>query len=167
MSRAAVLALLGLSAGVAMADMNSTKPGITRPRPAGQTQPTYSIVAGLDGEIFPVFANYASLRPVAQRTWGIVTVKVTNSGDETLHQRVAVQVRGWSDEEIQIVDVPEGESRTLKFAPSFYSRLYENREIVAATASVTVTDQTGAVVYASTSPVHLRSADDMYWGQSF
>jgi hypothetical protein len=145
-----------------------TSKGDPKPAIKGRsTEPTYSITAGLDGEIFPVFANYASLRRPRQRQWGIVSVKVTNSTDAVLKGRLAVQVPGWSDQEIQLVEVSAGASRIYLFAPSFLPRLYENKEIVAATAMVMATDAAGRLTFSDTVPVRLRSADDMYWGADF
>ena len=69
---------------------------------AAQSATFYKIQAGIEGEIFPVFANYASLLSQEQRSFGIVSVTITNSGKESLRQRVAVSVVGWSDEEIQL-----------------------------------------------------------------
>lgn len=137
------------------------------PMKARTTEPTYAISAGLDGEIFPVFANYASLRRLRQRQWGIVSVKVTNSTASPLRNRVTVQVPGWSDQEIQLIELGAGESHTYLFAPSFLQRLYQNKEIRAATALVTATDMAGRVIFRETIPVRLRSADDMYWGPDF
>lgn len=130
-------------------------------------QPTYSVIAGLDGEIFPVFANYASMRQPNQREWGVVSVRIVNSSDKPLHNRVSVQIPGWSDQEIQTVELAAGESRTFAFAPTFSDRLFRNREILAATAAVSVTDSAGKVVYQTTAPVRLRSSNDIYWGPNF
>src|SRR5947209_7596489 len=77
------------------------------------------------------------------------------------------KIAGWSDDEIQTVEVPAGQSRTFKFAPSFLPRLYHNHEISAATARVEVSDSTGRSTYEGTIPVRLRSVDDMYWGTNF
>ena len=40
---------------------------------------TYELTAGLDGEIFPAFANYASLRRQSDRRWGTFAVRVDNN----------------------------------------------------------------------------------------
>jgi hypothetical protein len=135
--------------------------------PGRKTQPTYQIGAGLDGEIYPVFANYASLRKVHQRSWGTIVVKIVNSTAEPIRNRINVQVPGWSDQEIQLAELGAGESRTFFFAPTFLRRFYLNREIVAATAAVSVTDPSGAIVYRETLPIRLRSVDDLYWGRDF
>ena len=161
-----MLTALPASAG-AIGGLDTTKGDPKLPIKTRTTEPTYSISAGLDGEIFPVFANYASLRRPQQRQWGIVSVKVTNSTDAVLRGRVAAQVPGWSDQEIQLVELGAGESRIYLFAPSFLPRLYENKEIVAATALVTATDAAGRPMFRETVPVRLRSADDMYWGPEF
>jgi hypothetical protein len=137
-----------------------------KPKPRG-TRPMYQVAAGLDGDIFPVFANYASLQSPRDRQVGTVTVTVANASDSLLRQRIAVQVPGWSDQEIQIVEVGAGQVRKLQFAPSFLPRLYRNREITAATARVTVTDTGGNLVWTTTVPVRMRSAEDMYWGANF
>lgn len=138
--------------------------------PAVESQhavPTYSIQAGLKGEIFPVFANYASLQRPNQRRWGTVSVTIRNSSDKPLRNRITVQVPGWSDQEIQIAETPAGDARTYQFAPSFLPRLYRNREITAATAVVRINAIGGEELYAATIPVRLRSAQDMYWGPDF
>jgi hypothetical protein len=128
---------------------------------------SYSVQAGLDGEIYPVFANYASLQRQNERSFGAVAVTIINPTLETVRQRVSVQVPGWSDREIQFVEVEPHRRRTLMFAPSFLPRFYENREIVAATAEVSVSDTRGGSLYESTVPVRLRSGEDMYWGPDF
>jgi hypothetical protein len=128
--------------------------------------PTYEVKAGLDGEIFPVFANYASLQQPEQRHWATVTVKVRNSGSDPLRNRIAVEVPGWSDREIQVAEIAAGEMHTYQFAPSFLPRLYHNHEITAATAVVTVSGG-GQELYSTTVPVRLRSVEDMYWGHDF
>ena len=130
-------------------------------------QPTYKVEAGLDGEIYPVFANYASLQAQNQRTFGMIAVTISNHSDGLLHQRVEVKVPGWSDAEIQVAELGAGAVRTLLFAPTFLPRFYKNHEIVAATAQVSVSDLNGRSVYETTIPVHLRSSEDIYWGHSF
>lgn len=137
------------------------------PKSDRQPQPVYKIEAGIDGEIYPVFANYASLMGQNQRSFGVVALTITNPGSSDLRRRVAVVVPGWSDEEIQMIDVAAGARRTFLFAPSFLSRFYHNREIIAATVRVSVTDLAGHSDYESTAPVRLRSSQDMYWGNGF
>src|SRR5215471_16676185 len=58
--------------------------------PPARPEPSYKIQAGMDGEIYPVFANYASLQKQNERTFGAVSVTVSNPGDSSLRQRVAV-----------------------------------------------------------------------------
>ena len=139
----------------------------SRPTPRARPVPTYNVQAGLDGEIFPVFANYASLQRPGERRWATVSVTIRNSSDKPLRNRITVEVPGWSDQEIQIADVPAGAVRTYYFAPTFLPRLYRNREIAAATVRVRVTGMGGEELYSSTVPVRLRSAQDMYWGPDF
>lgn len=141
---------------------------IVRPSAAmTRIEPTYSISAGLNGDIYPFFANFASLQKPEDRKWAVVAVTITNSTDAPLRERVAVRIPGWSDQEIQIVEMAAGEVRTLKFAPTFLPRFYQNKEIAAATAAVEISDMGGDTVYANTAPVHLRSVDDIYWGDKF
>lgn len=102
-----------------------------------------------------------------QREWGTVAVTITNSTDAPLRNRVAVRISGWSDQEIQIVEMAAGQVRTVKFAPTFLPRLYQNHEISAATAMVEISDMGGRTIYQTTMPVRLRSVDDMYWGTKF
>jgi hypothetical protein len=137
------------------------------PKQPAHPEPTYKIIASMDGEIYPVFANYASLQKQNERSLGVLSVTVSNKSEAALRQRVAVKVLGWSDQEIQIVELPAGTSRTYLFAPTFLPRFYENHEIVAATAEVSVSEMSGSSVYQSTVPVHIRSAEDIYWGDGF
>jgi hypothetical protein len=130
-------------------------------------EPTYKIAVGLNGEVFPVFANAGSFQDPSEREWPAVAVTVVNSSGQELRQRIAVRLPGWSDEEIQLAEVGPGQVKTYKFAPTFYGKLYRNDEITAATTSVTITDMSGKVVYSRTAPVRLRSADDMFWGEDF
>ena len=130
-------------------------------------QPAYSIEVGLDGEIFPVFANYAALQPREKRTWGMIAVTVHNSGESALRNRVMVQVPGWSDQEVQFAEVPAQQDQTLLFAPAFLPRLFQNHEIAAATVMVRISEATGRNLFEETVPVRLRSVDDMYWGERF
>ena len=130
-------------------------------------QPAYSIEAGLDGEIFPVFANYAALQPREKRTWGTIAVVIHNASEPVLRNRVTVQVPGWSDQEVQFAEVPAGQQQTLLFAPAFLPRLFQNHEIAAATVMVRVSDTSGRNLFEQTAPVRLRSVDDMYWGERF
>jgi hypothetical protein len=135
--------------------------------PSSVAPAAYQVQAGLDGEIYPAFASYASLQKQNDRRFGVVAVTISNSAASALRQRIAVQVPGWSDREIQIAEVAPGSAKTLTFAPSFLPRFYQNHEIVAATAQVSVTDMQGGSVYETTVPVRLRSCEDMYWGQGF
>jgi hypothetical protein len=127
----------------------------------------FQIQAGLDGEIYPAFANFASLQKQNDRSFGVVTVNLSNPGSEALRQRVSVEISGWSDRETQVAELAGGGNQTLVFAPSFLPRFYQNREIVAATARVAVADMDGHSVYETTVPVRLRSAEDIYWGPDF
>ncbi len=163
----ACTALLLLCVSSAMAgESDADKPGI-HPPVQRQPGPTYKIEAGIDGEIYPVFANYASLVGQNDRTFGVVAIAISNPGTTPLHQRVSVRVSGWSDEEIQMLDLGAGARRTLLFAPAFLPRFYKNREIVAATVHISVTNLSGRTVYETTAPVRLRSSEDMFWGRSF
>lgn len=143
-------------------DLRPAAPAVIRP-----TSATYSIEVGLEGEVYPVFANYASLQKPSARQWGTVAVTVSNSSDQPLRARITVEVPGWSDQEIQVAEMAAGAKRTYLFAPSFLPRFYRNSEIKAATALVTATDMGGNVVFQQTSPVRLRAVEDMYWGVDF
>lgn len=162
-------ALLGLllSTG-AFAGGDFDKPEVARTLRAPRSpEPTFKIASGIDGDVFPAFANYASLQSPEQRKWGVVSVKVSNSTDSEQRYRIAVRVPGWSDQEVQVVVVPAGAARNYLFAPSFLPRLYQNREITAATAQVKITDIAGNPVYSSTAPVRMRAVEDMFWGKGF
>ena len=162
-------ALFGLLlSGSAVAGGDFDKPDVTRPvRSVRNPEPTFKIESGIDGDVFPAFANYASLQSPDQRKWGVVSVNISNSTDTDQRYRIAVKVVGWSDQEVQMVNVPAGAVRTFIFAPSFLPRLYRNREIVPATAQIQIGDASGKSVYSSTVPVRLRAVEDMFWGQGF
>lgn len=150
-------------AGDAGADRGDLRP----PAPVRQILPSYKIQAGIDGEIYPVFANYASLQRQGDRTFGVVSVTLSNTSADPMSRRVSVRIPGWSDEEIQTVEIAPGVTQTMVFAPAFLPRLYQNHEITAATAQVTITDTASNSSYETTVPVRLRSAEDMFWGNGF
>jgi len=131
------------------------------------TEPVFKIASGIDGDVFPAFANYASLQSPDQRKWGVVTVKISNSTDTQQRYRIAVRIPGWSDQEVQVVSLVAGAVKNFIFAPSFFPRLFENREIAAATAQVNITDLAGNTVYSATVPVRVRAVEDMFWGKGF
>ncbi len=160
------LSLLGTTVAETGAEATKTEPRTTSPAER-QPEPVYSVTAGLDGEIFPVFANFASLRSADQRKWGTVGVTIKNPTSSVLRARIGVTVQGWSDEEIQLAQVQPGATRTYIFAPTFLPRFYANHEIAAATTLVNVTDFEGHALYVQTVPVKLRSAEDMFWGSKF
>jgi hypothetical protein len=144
------------------------KPEIARTaRALRNPEPTFKIEAGIDGDVFPAFANYASLQSPDQRKWGVVSVKVSNPTDSDQRYRITVRVPGWSDQEVQMVELTAGAAKTFIFAPTFLPRLYQNREIAAATAQVTITDIAGNPVYNTTAPVRMRAVEDMFWGKGF
>ncbi len=148
-----------------LADTNTQAP--LRVQVAQSIQPTYSVEAGVDGEVFPAMANFASLQRPNDRDFGTFTVTVTNSSPAVLNARVSLSVRGWSDTELQNVSIGSGEIRKLLFAPVFLPRFYSSHEITAATAEIRVTDSSNRLLHSETVPVRLRSVDDIYWGNDF
>src|SRR6185312_7087374 len=168
-TRSAICAALLLSVPLSLrsfaGDAGTDRGDLRPPAPIRQPLPAYKIQAGIDGEIYPVFANYASLQRQTDRTFGVVSVTISNPRAVSIEQRVSVQVPGWSDEEIQTVEIPAGAVRTLVVAPAFLPRLYQNHEIVAATAHINISDPASGHAYASTVPVRLRSAEDLFWGK--
>src|SRR5579859_7930126 len=158
----AVVVLLGSAFAGDSADRGDARARIT-PR----LETTYKVQAGENGEIYPVFANYASLLRQNERSFGVITVTIANHENISLRRRIAVQVVGWSDQEIQIAELSAGAEKTYLFAPTFLPRFYKNHEIAAATAAISITDMAGHPVYETTAPVHLRSSEDMYWGSDF
>jgi hypothetical protein len=164
---AALLLSLSFAPRSFAGDAGSDRGDIRPPAPIPQLSPTYKIQAGIDGEIYPVFANYASLQREGDRTFGVVSVTLSNTSVEHMSRRISVKVPGWSDEEIQTVQIDPGITRTVVFAPAFLPRLYQNHEITAATAKVIITDPASNTSYETTVPVRLRSAEDMFWGNGF
>jgi len=130
-------------------------------------EPTYTVTAGIDGEIYPAIANFSASQKASERRLPTVAVTVTNPAQVPLKNRITVSVPGWTDQEILSVEVAPGASRTLQFAPVFLPRAFSNREIAPATAIITVSDTSGKTVYTTTAPVRLRAAEDMYWGKHF
>lgn len=145
----------------------NVKPEQILPHTASHLQPTYKIQVGLSNEVFPVFANQAALQERDERTWGTISVSISNSSDALLQNRISARIPGWSDEEIQYLELKAGSKHTLYFAPTFLPRLFQNREIAAATVVIHVTDRGGHTVFEQTVPIHLRAADDFYWGNGF
>ena len=60
-------------------DTNSDSDTPTQRPPLTERQilPTYEISAGISGDIFPVFANFAALQKPSDREWGVIAVSVT------------------------------------------------------------------------------------------
>jgi hypothetical protein len=164
---ASVFINLAIVASLFAGDAATDRGDVKLPSASRQLAPTYKIQAGIDGEIYPVFANYASLQRQSDRTFGVVSVTIANPGEAVMRRQVSVVLPGWSDEEIQTLELAPGASRTLVFAPAFLPRLYQNREIIAAAAQVTITDAASGGVYKTTVPVRLRSAEDIFWGRNF
>ncbi|MBZ5492499.1 MAG: hypothetical protein LAO76_16365 [Acidobacteriia bacterium] len=164
---AALLLSLPLALRAFAGDAGTDRGDLRPPTPVRQLAPAYKIQAGIDGEIYPVFANYASLQRQGDRTFGVVSVTLSNTSQDSMSRRISVKIPGWSDQEIQTVSVNPGVTRTVVFAPAFLPRLYQNHEITAATAQVTITDPASNSSYETTVPVRLRSAEDMFWGNGF
>ena len=164
-SRGKLAALAGLFVSILLAPLSFA--GENDLPPVVPPPPAYKIQAGIDGEIYPVFANYASLQRQGERTFGVVSVTLSNSTSAAIHRCVRVRIPGWSDDEIQTVEIAPQTTRILIFAPAFLPRLYQNHEIIAATAHVIITDTAANVSQETTVPVRLRSAEDMFWGNDF
>jgi hypothetical protein len=164
---ASLLASLLLAPCAFAGDAGADRGDIRQPTPVRQPTSLYKIQAGIDGEIYPVFANYASLQRQGDRTFGVVSVTLSNTSAERMLRRVSVNIPGWSDNEIQTIELAPETTRTMVFAPAFLPRLYQNHEITAATAHVTITDTVSNNSYETTVPVRLRSAEDMFWGNGF
>src|SRR5690242_17166274 len=94
-------------AGDASADRGDLRP----PVPIRQPRSPYKIQAGIDGEIYPVFANYASMQRLGDRTFGVVSVTLSNASDAVEQRRVSVIIPGWSDDEIQTIELAPGTTR--------------------------------------------------------
>src|SRR3954469_21467426 len=125
---AALVFAPALLAPTATSAMSDREPAKVTSASAHKPEPTYKISVGLDGDVFPVFANYASMQAPQQREWGTVAVTITNSTDAPLRNRIAVKISGWSDQEIQMAEMATGQVKTFKFAPTFLPRLYQNHE---------------------------------------
>jgi len=162
-----VLLLLALLIPAHAGDNSLDRGDLRLSSPSARPEASYQIQAGMDGEIYPVFANYASLQRQNERKLGALSVTVSNPTESILRQRIAVKVVGWSDEEIQIAELAPGTTRTYLFAPTFLPRFYKNHEIAAATAQLSVSDMSGRNLYQNTIPVRIRSAEDMYCGYDF
>src|SRR5690349_1193323 len=113
--RLAAISLCLASTAFAGSGVDVPKPDPRPPVVQKNLEPVYTVTAGIDGEVFPVFANYASLKNVDQRKWGTVAVVVNNPTADVLRARISVQVQGWSDQEIQTVNLKAGAARTYLF----------------------------------------------------
>src|SRR5262249_48275350 len=113
-------------------DNNTDRGALTLPHQTQSPLPDYKIQAGMEGEIYPVFANYGSLQKQTERTFGAVSVTVSNLGDSFLRQRVAVKIVVWSDEEIQIAELAPAAAHPYLFAPDYLPRFSKNHQMCAA-----------------------------------
>jgi hypothetical protein len=108
------------------------------------------------------FANYASLQRQDDRTlaWS-PSRSNTTAADAAARQR---QGPGLGEDEIRRSTLlPAARAVFAAFLPRFY----ENHEIIAASAHVTISDTASNSSYETTLPVRLRSAEDMFWGNGF
>ncbi|HEY0564398.1 MAG TPA: hypothetical protein VGC88_02375, partial [Terriglobales bacterium] len=128
-----------------------------------------SASSGMAGDVFPAFANHLSAEPASQREFGVVQVRVSNPGtaEQSLNARVSVRIAGWSEEELQNIELQPGTAKVLNFAPPLHDRAFHNREVAPALAQVRVIDSNGELLYAESVPLQLRASDDMYWGPKF
>src|SRR2546430_2362261 len=84
-------------------------------RPPLHTVATYKIEVGLEGEVFPAFANYASLQRPEDRRWGTIAVTITNSTGAPLRNPLPLKLPGCTDQEIQRPQTGAGEQRPSLF----------------------------------------------------
>src|SRR5215469_14265716 len=89
---ALVLVSLALFIPAYAGDSGVDRPDISTPRSSAHAGPAYQVQAGMDGEIYPVFANYASLQKQNERSFGAVSVTVSNAAESVLNQRIAVKI---------------------------------------------------------------------------
>ncbi len=160
-----IAAAIPFAGAPARSDKNATAPHAVTP--PSSVEPVYAVSAGIDGEVYPAIANFASLQKPWERQLPTISVKITNNGSTMLKDRISVSIRGWTDQEIQMAEVAPGVTRTYKFAPTFLPRVYSNREIAPATAVVVASDVSGRMVFHATTPVRIRATEDMYWGARF
>jgi hypothetical protein len=166
----ALALLLIVAAVIPFAGARSDKPEVpakVTSSAAPAMEPVYTVSAGIDGEIYPAIANFVSSQKPWERQLPTVSVKISNPTSAMLKNRISVAIPGWSDQEIQMVEVAPGATRTFQFAPTFLARMYSNREITPATATVVATDGGGASAFTTTIPVRIRATEDMYWGSRF
>src|SRR5579859_4754201 len=102
---AALLSSLLLAPCAFAGDAGADRGDVRQPAPVRQPTSLYKIQAGIDCEIYPVFANYASLQRQGDRTFGVVSVTLSNTSAEPMLRRVSVSIPGWSDNEIQTVEL--------------------------------------------------------------
>jgi hypothetical protein len=159
---ALTISLLPFATASAAMNTRITAGTVSKSEPTGP-QATFKVDAQAD--IFPVLANYASTLTPGYRDWGVVTVSVMNSSSDSLRERLAVEIPGWSEQEVQIADVAAGHVEQYRFAPTLQARALNNHDLGSATAVVIATDRAGREVYRSSAPVRIHSVEDMYWGQ--
>src|SRR5690242_21469630 len=79
-ARSLAMALLLSTSAFAGGDFD--KPDVAKPvRITRSPEPTFKIESGIDGDVFPAFANYASLQSPDQRKWGVVSITASNPTD--------------------------------------------------------------------------------------
>src|SRR5437763_15966548 len=77
----------------ALAGGDFDRPEVTRTvRAPRSPEPTFKLESGIDGDVFPAIANYASLQTHDKRKCVVVSMKVPNSTDTEQRQRSTVSV---------------------------------------------------------------------------
>jgi hypothetical protein len=147
----------------AVASMN-TRTGSDTGLKSSPLRPQASFTVDAESDIFPVLANYASTLTPGYREWGVVTVTVQNPSSAPLCRRIAVEIPGWSDQEIQMADVAAGKVEQYRFAPTLQPHALANRNMEKATIVITATDGAGRTEFTHSAALRIHSIEDMYWG---
>lgn len=114
------------------------------------------------GEVFPALTTAA-----ASDYWPLAILTVTNTSNQPIVQVISGEIPEWSRRFQQSMVVGPKETTALKINPELLPIAYSNQEIARANLHLSVSDESGATMFAQSRPVLIHSGSDLYWGKQF
>ncbi len=114
------------------------------------------------GELFPALSTAA-----ASDYWPVAILTVTNTAKHPVVQVVSAEIPGFSRPLQETVQIGPQETASVHINPELLPSTYALTEIRHATLRITVSDESGATMFAQSRPILIHSGSDLYWGKQF
>ena len=154
------------------ADVDAAPPEAPKPVTYTQSQPIervspllvqYRLDLPGRGEVFPALTAASA----ASDYWPLAILTITNTSKQAIVQVISGEVPDWSRRFQQSVVLGPQQTTALKVNPELLPTAFNNPEIAHATLHLTVTDESGATMFAQSRPVLIHGGSDLYWGKQF